>query len=127
MKALSYILLFVFQLSIFKPIWVIVDYQANYEYITEVLCENKERPELNCNGTCYLHKELSKIAKDEMPTEDSKPSASMNRTKSEYIPMSDYAVDFSSIERKEKVRFDAFVDNFLPWTPSIDSPPPQWV
>lgn len=25
------------------------------DYIAEVLCVNKDRPELNCDGTCFLH------------------------------------------------------------------------
>lgn len=33
---------------------------VNYDYIVENLCENKEKPELMCNGKCYVSKELSK-------------------------------------------------------------------
>ncbi len=114
-------------MSIFKPVWVLVDYQANYEYITEVLCENRDQPELNCNGTCYLNKELSKIANEEIPTEDSKPSFSLNRIKSDYIPIANDVLNFGYSELLEKVMFDGFFENFSPWVSSIDSPPPQLV
>lgn len=45
-----------------KPIWPVVDYLVNYDYIVETLCENKDRPEMNCNGKCHLSKELAKEA-----------------------------------------------------------------
>ena len=34
------------------------DFLANNEYIREVLCINKEKPELACGGKCYLMKQL---------------------------------------------------------------------
>lgn len=38
---------------------------ANYSYISKVLCVNKNKPQLNCNGKCYLMKQLAKNASDE--------------------------------------------------------------
>lgn len=32
----------------------------NYDYIVNVLCENKDNPKLQCNGKCYLMKKLAK-------------------------------------------------------------------
>lgn len=45
-----------------KPMWPVIDYVVNYDYIVNVLCENKDRPELQCNGKCHLSKELAKEA-----------------------------------------------------------------
>ncbi|MBB6680626.1 hypothetical protein H4O20_04150 [Aequorivita sp. 609] len=45
-----------------KPLWPVVDYIANYDYIVNVLCENIDKPELECDGKCYLSKELAKEA-----------------------------------------------------------------
>ncbi len=33
-------------------------YQLNIDYIVEKYCVNKERPQLKCNGKCYLAKKL---------------------------------------------------------------------
>lgn len=33
-------------------------YNANREYIARVLCENRDRPQLHCDGKCYLAKKL---------------------------------------------------------------------
>lgn len=35
-----------------------IDFLANNEYIKEVLCINKEKPKLSCNGKCYLMQKL---------------------------------------------------------------------
>jgi hypothetical protein len=45
-----------------KPMWPVVEYVVNYDYIVKVLCENKDKPEMQCNGKCHLTKELAKEA-----------------------------------------------------------------
>jgi hypothetical protein len=45
---------------VFRPLIPIMEYVVNYDYIVETLCINKDKPELNCNGKCYLSKELAK-------------------------------------------------------------------
>lgn len=44
-----------------RPILPVVEYYINYDYINEQLCENRDKPYLKCNGTCYLEKQLDKI------------------------------------------------------------------
>ena len=41
-----------------------IDYAINYTKITTELCENKEKPELLCNGFCYLKSEVNKTEKN---------------------------------------------------------------
>ena len=49
-----------------KPVWPLAEYVINYEYIATVLCENREEPELKCNGKCYLSRMLAREqAKDQ--------------------------------------------------------------
>ncbi|WP_404986283.1 hypothetical protein ACI513_04010 [Chryseobacterium sp. M5] len=43
-----------------RPILPLINYAVNYDFIVENLCENKDKPELMCNGKCYVSKELSK-------------------------------------------------------------------
>lgn len=40
-----------------------IEYQLNYDYITTILCENVDRPYLECNGKCYLIDRLSEASK----------------------------------------------------------------
>ena len=48
-------------LAMIRPIIPIIEYHANYDYIASVLCENRDKPFLECNGKCYLEKQLNKI------------------------------------------------------------------
>jgi hypothetical protein len=60
-------------LSIFlKPIIPVIDYIVNYDYISNVLCENKAKPQLKCNGKCHLMKELAKASENEKPINSDK-------------------------------------------------------
>lgn len=48
-----------------KPFWPVMDYMVNYDYIVNTLCENKDKPEMHCNGKCYLTKELAKTSEND--------------------------------------------------------------
>jgi hypothetical protein len=41
-----------------------------------VLCENKAKPMLHCNGKCHLMKELAKAAENEKPASSDKKGSS---------------------------------------------------
>jgi hypothetical protein len=56
--ALVYILLFATLLPTVSPWGTIAYYHANKDYIARVLCENRDKPQLNCDGKCYLAKKL---------------------------------------------------------------------
>ena len=45
-----------------KPVLPVLEYVINYEYISKVLCINKDKPKLQCNGKCHLMKELAKAS-----------------------------------------------------------------
>jgi hypothetical protein len=55
-----------------KPVFPVVDYVVNYEYITKVLCVNKDKPKMKCNGKCHLMKELAKTSESETPISSNK-------------------------------------------------------
>jgi hypothetical protein len=41
-----------------------VNYWMNRDFIASVLCENKEKPELECNGKCHLKKQIQENSDD---------------------------------------------------------------
>ena len=66
-------LVFIIIIAIFlKPIFPVIEYIVNYEYISKVLCENKTKPMMHCNGKCHLMKELAKAADTEKPASSDK-------------------------------------------------------
>lgn len=44
-------------------------YELNKDYIATVLCENKAKPKLQCNGKCYLAKKIKEADKSEQKPE----------------------------------------------------------
>lgn len=58
-----------------KPVLPVIDYVVNYEYITKVLCVNKAKPKLQCNGKCHLMKELAKTSESQTPISSNKKIA----------------------------------------------------
>ncbi len=55
---LAYLLLAAVLLPSISPWGTIAYYHLNRDYIARVLCENRSRPELHCDGKCYLAKKL---------------------------------------------------------------------
>lgn len=44
--------------AMLQPVIPLIEYYSNKEYIASVLCENRDKPALACNGKCYLEKQL---------------------------------------------------------------------
>lgn len=61
-KVSQHILIYLLILSILaKPIWqakILISFQINQDYIAKNLCENRDKPKMQCNGHCQLFKQL---------------------------------------------------------------------
>ncbi|MDZ7402920.1 MAG: hypothetical protein ONB41_02270 [candidate division KSB1 bacterium] len=64
-------LLLVYLLALCKPFCPSVQYMLNKAYIAQTLCENKNKPELQCEGKCHLAKEITKA--NDAGEKESKP------------------------------------------------------
>lgn len=49
-----------------RPIAPFIDYALNYDYISKVLCINKDEPKTKCNGKCYLMQELKQQQEEDV-------------------------------------------------------------
>ncbi|ELR71084.1 hypothetical protein C900_03048 [Fulvivirga imtechensis AK7] len=49
---------------------VYIDFKINQDYIARVLCINRDKPELNCNGHCILMQKLKKTQETEQSQEN---------------------------------------------------------
>ncbi|MEC7782155.1 hypothetical protein [Leeuwenhoekiella palythoae] len=58
------VIIFAF-LMVLRPAFPFLEYALDYEYISTVLCENKDKPQLNCNGKCYLMQALADASEKE--------------------------------------------------------------
>ena len=52
-----------------RPITPLIEFAVNQEQIAQFLCTNRDRPDLRCNGKCYLMQMLQeqKDEKEESP------------------------------------------------------------
>ena len=76
-------------LAMVRPLVPLMEYVANYDYIATVLCENKDRPYLECNGKCYLEEQLKNVNHDDHE----------HNSKAPLIDMSEYPI--SIIDQNE--------------------------
>lgn len=99
-----YSILFTFYM-VFRPLIPLAEYAVNYDYIVNTLCVNKSKPEIHCNGKCYLSKELAK-------TNDSE-SSPLQKTKNTGQKILDIYIlpDITEISVTEKKLFFNF--NFI--------------
>lgn len=64
---LSYLLLLMLLKTLAIPA-ISLHYQLNKAWIAANLCENKNKPAMNCNGKCHLRKQLAKTTASETPS-----------------------------------------------------------
>ena len=64
-RLISFLLLVVIVFSQSSKLVIYLNFKINQDYISKELCENREVPKMNCNGKCYLAKQLQKQEKKE--------------------------------------------------------------
>lgn len=69
-KALLYILILSFAVRPAFYVGQFVYYAANIDYIIETYCINKDKPEMKCDGKCYLSKQLTSVSQEQSGLEN---------------------------------------------------------
>jgi hypothetical protein len=112
MRILSTIFLLAVLLSktIYSVFWQ-VNFQLNQKEIVRMECENRNRPELHCNGKCYLAKQLQKADNllDERREESSKSLVNLKWMETSLFACPETIVmklDQSTISLKETSNFN---------------------
>lgn len=101
-----------------------MSYVCNYNFYKNVLCENKDKPELQCNGKCHLVKEI-KLAN--LQTDDSKlpiPRLDLSKLPISLIQEHTTIKAFCLLEQKHAISTN--VNYFFPHVYiNITTPPPD--
>ena len=96
------VIIFIALMMLTKPLWPVVDYAINYDYIVDNLCENRDKPEMHCNGKCYLTKQLAEetSGKEKSPFSNKSNSEIPQFIISEKLPEFQFAfcAEISSVE-----------------------------
>lgn len=82
-RYLSIALLFCFLTPLFLKVGILTNYIIQYKFYVEVLCVNKNKPELKCNGKCHLAKELKTV--DEEPVKPELPQKYKDKTEDIFL------------------------------------------
>ncbi|MFH1319424.1 MAG: hypothetical protein ABII90_02065 [Bacteroidota bacterium] len=66
-------LLLIYFIAFLKPIYPFIEYAVNKDYIAKVLCINKDKPQMSCEGKCHLQKQLKKATTEKNNPEQNTP------------------------------------------------------
>lgn len=80
-----------------KPVFPVVEYAVQYDYISKVLCINKSQPELHCNGKCHLKSALAKTTETDRPASSEKKNNVNDLEISFFEPVTCFEFPFSII------------------------------
>ncbi|RVU24780.1 hypothetical protein EOJ36_07135 [Sandaracinomonas limnophila] len=71
-KLTALFLLLILQVPLFNQWGAVAYYQVNRDFIAKNLCVNKDKPKMNCNGHCYLAKQLKAAEEKETKSNSEK-------------------------------------------------------
>ncbi|WP_072359653.1 hypothetical protein [Chitinophaga sancti] len=95
-----------------------LEYKLNQNYIASVLCVNRDKPDMHCNGKCYLKKQLER-------DQQQQNNGSAGKEKYEVSYIDDlYSYDLRSYA--PSIPLIAYYQSSVPYTPLSDTfRPPQ--
>lgn len=99
---------------------IVFRYLAQFNYYAQVLCENKDKPELNCNGKCALMKELA--AEKESNDMPRVPQSVLQYELSAFTLL-DSAIVFLTRESESRLFQNAINFYAFKWMNSVFNPP----
>ncbi|WP_456463913.1 hypothetical protein [Lutibacter sp.] len=108
-------------LAMVRPIAPIIEYYANYDYIASVLCENRDKPYLACNGKCYLEKQLNKVNHDNHDHKSTIPQIDFD--KYPVSPIGQFSYQFKNINELNFERLFILKNTSQDYFSSILKPP----
>ena len=120
-------ILFIFLIPTIDQLGIVLEYISHKESITEKYCENKDKPELHCNGKCHLKKEIAKKVKsnNEKNTKDSKNKTNNFKFQLKYNN-GYFGFTLMDIFLVPSIyNFDYFNAKIQSTNLNIDTPPPQ--
>ncbi|MBB3841422.1 hypothetical protein FHS57_005450 [Runella defluvii] len=78
-RVIAYFLLTLISFKMLASPFVYLDFELRKEFIIKNLCENRFKPQLHCDGKCYLAKQLHKVAEDNAANEAQKQGENIKK------------------------------------------------
>jgi hypothetical protein len=92
-------------LMLVRPVVPVLEYAVNYDYISKVLCINKQAPEKKCNGKCHLKKNLDEVfdeKKSEGTSGQAKTSSQIETVVIDVISLPSFEFNVSAAAQSSK-------------------------
>ena len=124
-RGLAVFLLLLTSIRILVVPVVYLDFELNKEYIIQNLCENRFKPELNCNGQCYLAKQLHKVAEDKASKEADRQEQSFKKLLEETYHYENFVFSqtFTSVVSTIRNHYTYKTSHYSTLTTSLFRPP----
>lgn len=125
-RSLALILLYIYVFNFLRIYLPYLNYIVNYNYIATELCENKNKPQVHCNGKCHVQKEIKKLVDEE--SQPDKTPATFKIIVFQELPTTSSRLgqlyQLSIINRSKLLPI-----NYSSPAPEISSPPPKisWI
>jgi len=103
---------------------VYLDFELRKDYIIQNLCENRLKPQLNCNGHCYLAKKLQKVAEDNATKETQKQGQSIKKILEEVFDAEPlFTLEWAFVNPPTKSIYTFLTENSVSVSSSLFHPP----
>lgn len=115
-RVFSVFMAFLFLLIVSQRALIIVHFKLNQGTIAQKFCVNKNKPELQCQGLCYLKKELQKTDNNDLETISFyKDFVMISVTQFEFeTKIKETIIHFKAILYREFVPKDPYFEIFKP-------------
>lgn len=74
--------------------FVYLDFELRKGYIVQQLCENRFKPEVHCDGKCYLAKQLHKVVENNASKEAQKHASFLKKIVEDTFEQLTFTVEF---------------------------------
>ncbi len=122
-RILSIVLFMTLSFPTVRNLSSLLDYAVRYDHYKTVLCENKERPELKCNGKCQLALEQKEQDQPQIPTLETVLELDPMRASVQPLDIS-WWISISEQEVNEVTYYSSL---WKDWHAKIPVPPPRKV
>lgn len=104
--------------SLMMP-FVYLDFKLNQEYISKVLCINRDEPQLQCNGKCVLMQKMKEAHDQTQSQDDQTPTKQFLETFCE--PIADFTLFPDFFKKQEIAQYQTHL--FSSYSGAIFHPP----
>ena len=103
---------------------VYLDFELRRDFIIQNLCENRFKPQLKCNGQCYLAKKLHKIAEDNATKETQRQGQSIKKIMEEVFDAEPlFSLEWAYVPLATKSTYTFLTANSVRIASSLFHPP----